>query len=127
MSKILLTGATGYVGGQLLPVLLAAGHTVRCLVRDPGRAAGRLPGAADVVQGDVLDGESLDRALDGIDAAYYLVHSMGADDDFAARDRRAAGTFGAAARDAGVGRLVYLGGLEGHESEHLRSREEVAT
>jgi len=127
MSTILLTGATGYVGGSLLPVLLDAGHRVRCLVRDPARAEGSLPGGADVVQGDVLDAGSLERALDGIEVAYYLVHSMGArGDDFAARDRRAAETFGAAARRAGVGRILYLGGLEGQESEHLRSREEVA-
>ena len=126
--QILLTGATGYVGGQLLPVLLRDGHHVRCLVRDPGRAD--LPDGAEVVRGDVRDGASLEPALDGIDVAFYLVHSMtGPDGDFAAADREAALVFGRAARLAGVGRVVYLGGLDGGPdaaSEHLRSREEVA-
>ncbi len=126
--RILLTGATGYVGGRLLPVLLRDGHDVRCLVRDPARAD--LPGGAEVVRGDVRDGASLESALDGIDVAFYLVHSMtGADGDFAAADREAARTFGCAARLAGVARVVYLGGLDGGPdsvSEHLRSREEVA-
>jgi uncharacterized protein YbjT (DUF2867 family) len=127
---ILLTGATGYVGGALLPTLLEAGHRVRCLVRDPTRADG-LPGEADVVQGDVVAGTGLREALEGVDVAYYLVHSMGGGggEDFAARDRRAAQAFGTAVRDAGVERTVYLGGLEGGESttsEHLRSRHEVA-
>ncbi|WP_205699274.1 NAD(P)H-binding protein [Conexibacter sp. SYSU D00693] len=128
---ILLTGATGYVGGRLLPELLDAGHTVRCLVRDPGRRRGQLPGAAEVVGGDVVTGEGLDEALAGADVAFYLVHSMesGAGGDFAERDRRAARTFGDAVRRAGVARTVYLGGLEddaGGQSEHLRSRHEVA-
>ena len=126
--KVLLTGATGYVGGQLLPELLRDGHHVRCLVRDPARAD--LPGGAEVVRGDVRDGASLERALDGIAVAFYLVHSMtGTDGDFAAADRDAARTFGRAARLAGVPRVVYLGGLDGGPdtaSEHLRSREEVA-
>ena len=128
--KILLTGATGYVGGQLLPRLLEAGHEVRCVVRSPERAD--LPGGARVIQGDMLTGEGLDEAAAGADVAYYLVHSMGGDDadeDFAARDRRAARTFGEAMARAGVGRTVYLGGLEGAGdggSEHLRSRLEVA-
>ena len=126
--QILLTGATGYVGGQLLPVLLRDGHHVRCLVRDPARA--KLPGDAEVVRGDVRDGASLAQALDGIEVAFYLVHSMtGTSGDFAAADREAARTFGRAARLAGVPRVVYLGGLDGGPdaaSEHLRSREEVA-
>jgi uncharacterized protein YbjT (DUF2867 family) len=127
---IVLTGATGYVGGQLLPRLLAAGHDVRCVVRDPERAD--LPGGAQVIAGDVLTGDGLDEAATGADVAYYLVHSMGgADDgeDFAARDRRAARTFGEAMARAGVARTIYLGGLEGagdEGSEHLRSRLEVA-
>jgi uncharacterized protein YbjT (DUF2867 family) len=127
---IVLTGATGYVGGRLLPALLDAGHAVRCVVRRPERAD--LPDGAQVVRGDVLSGDGLDAALDGADVAYYLVHSMGGangDGDFAARDRRAARTFGAAVARAGVARTIYLGGLEGGDdaSEHLRSRHEVAT
>ena len=123
--RILLTGATGYVGGRLLPVLLDEGHDVRCLVRNPGKAD--LDPRAEIVQGDLLDPDGLEDALRGVDVAYYLVHSMGAGaEDFAERDRRAARAFGRAAKDA---RVIYLGGLEGangHVSEHLQSREEVA-
>ncbi len=127
---ILLTGATGYVGGRLLPALLEHGHRVRCLVRDAARAD--LPEAVEVVEGDVVQGTGLDAALDGVDVAYYLVHAMGrgngASADFAERDRTAARNFGRAARDAGTGRTIYLGGLEAGDapSEHLRSRHEVA-
>jgi uncharacterized protein YbjT (DUF2867 family) len=125
---IVLTGATGYVGGQLLPRLLEAGHDVRCVVRSPDRA--QLPAGAQVIQGDVLEGGGLDDALQGADVAYYLVHSMGSsDDDFAEQDRRAARSFGEAVARAGVARTIYLGGLEGGDaeaSEHLRSRHEVA-
>jgi uncharacterized protein YbjT (DUF2867 family) len=127
---ILLTGATGYVGGQLLPRLLAEGHNVRALVRDAATARAKLSdeGSLKIVEGDVLTGKGLDEAADGADVAYYLVHSMGASggDDFAQRDRDAARTFGEAMKRHGVGRTVYLGGLEGGTSEHLRSREEVA-
>jgi len=129
-TTILLTGATGYVGGRLLPVLLAQGHRVRCLVRDASRAA--LPEGAQVVEGDVVKGTGLAEALDGVDVAYYMVHAMGrgngAAADFAQRDRAAARHFGRAARDAGVARTIYLGGLESGDagSEHLRSRHEVA-
>ena len=126
--RILLTGATGAIGGGLLPLLLAAGHEVTCLVRDPSRAD--LPAGATVARGDVLTGEGLAGALAGAQVAYYLVHSMGrgASGDFAENDRRAAANFASAARDAGLRRLIYLGGLEapGPGSEHLRSREEVA-
>lgn len=128
---ILLTGATGYVGGQLLPRLLADGHDVRCLVRDRDRARRRIGDErATLVEGDVLDGRGLDEAAAGVDVAYYLVHSMGgAGGDFAERDRAAARRFGEAMARAGVARTVYLGGLEGEAgaaSEHLRSRAEVA-
>jgi uncharacterized protein YbjT (DUF2867 family) len=128
---VVLTGATGYVGGRLLPELLAAGHDVRCVVRRPERA--ELPDGATVVKGDVLSGDGLEEAMRDAHVAYYLVHSMGGnggrDGDFAARDRRAARKFGEAAARAGVARIVYLGGLEGgaaDASEHLRSRHEVA-
>lgn len=125
--SILLTGATGSIGGRLLPLLLDADMRVRCLVRDPARS--RLPEGAEVVRGDVLSGTGLPEALAGIEVAYYLVHSMGrSPGDFAANDRRAAHAFADAARAAGVRRVVYLGGLPspGGGSAHLRSREEVA-
>lgn len=126
--NVLLTGATGAVGGRLLAPLRADGHAVTCLVRDPSRA--RLPGDVRVVRGDVLTGAGLAEALADAHVAYYLVHSMGrgTPGDFAANDRRGALTFTAAARDAGLERLVYLGGLPapGIGSAHLRSREEVA-
>jgi uncharacterized protein YbjT (DUF2867 family) len=124
---ILVTGATGYIGGRLAPELLRRGHRVRCLVRRPENA--RLPDGVEVIRGDLVSGEGLRDALDGADAAFYLVHSMGGDGDFAERDRRAARTFGEAAAVAHVNRVVYLGGLESTDaapSEHLRSREEVA-
>ncbi|WCB92655.1 nucleotide-sugar epimerase [Baekduia alba] len=130
-STVLLTGATGYVGGQLLPQLLEAGHEVRCLVRDAARAQRTLPDEerVKICEGDVVSGEGLDAAAAGVDVAYYLVHSMG-DGDFADRDRRAAEHFGTAMARNGVARTVYLGGLEGdggeEGSEHLRSRHEVA-
>lgn len=134
MRSLLLTGATGYVGGRLAPLLArdadGAPGELRLLVRDPARLAPPLRPHA--VRGDAVSGEGLDAALDGVDVAYYLIHSMGGGDhDFAARDRRAAETFGAAAARAGVRRVVYLGGLSGGaqaqaSSEHLRSREEVA-
>lgn len=128
---MLLTGASGYVGGRLAPLLAGDGGELRCLARDPSK----LPPAlrAHAVRGDALSGEGLEAALDGVDVAYYLIHSMGrgGGDDFAARDRQAAETFGRAAAAAGVQRVIYLGGLSGGQeaetsSEHLRSREEVA-
>lgn len=120
---ILVTGATGYVGGRVVRALVDRGHRVRALARTPQKAD--LPAAVDVVKGDVVSGDGLAEALDGVDVAYYLVHSMEGKGDFAARDRQGASTFGGAAARAGVRRVVYLGGLAG-ESEHLRSREEVA-
>ena len=128
---ILLTGATGYVGGTLLGPLLDAGHDVRCLVRRPERAD--LDRRATVVKGDVVSGYGLAGAMEDVDTVYYLVHSMGQSDDFAATDRRAARNVANTADRAGVERIVYLGGLDeaaadGTEgpSEHLRSRHEVA-
>ncbi|MEM7356930.1 MAG: SDR family oxidoreductase [Acidobacteriota bacterium] len=125
---VLLTGATGYVGGRLLRSLCAAGHRVRCLARRPEFLASRVEPGVEVVQGDVLDRTSLESALEGVDVAYYLVHSMGQDQDFERLDRQAARTFGAVAKQQGVRRLIYLGGLgSGDEalSPHLRSRHEV--
>jgi uncharacterized protein YbjT (DUF2867 family) len=108
---ILVTGATGYVGGRLVPLLLERRYRVRCLARDPARLAGRpWRGAVEVVAGDVLTGDGLAAALRGVEVAYYLVHSMGSGRDFHRRDLEAAARFGAAAREAGVARIVYLGG-----------------
>ena len=123
--RILLTGATGYVGGRLLTALLERGERVRCLARRP-EAVRQQPGL-DVVAGDVLDAEAVRRALEDVEVAYYLVHAMGSSDSFEQLDRRAAGIFAQAARDAGVKRIVYLGGLgSGPElSAHLASRQEV--
>ena len=124
--RVLVTGATGFVGGHLVPPLRDAGHDVVALVRDPDRYDA--PDGVTVVGGDLLDPETLSPAFEGVDAAYYLVHSMQSGGDFEDRDRRAARNFVDAADDAGVDRVVYLGGL-GEErdrlSEHLRSRREV--
>ncbi len=130
MSQILVTGATGYIGGRLVPVLLDAGHTVRCLVRTPSKLVDvDWVGRIDVVEGDIGDPEAVRRAMDGCDAAYFLVHSMGADDDFAAQDRHHAEVFATEAdATATMERIVYLGGLgdDGDDlSPHLESRHEV--
>ena len=123
--RVLVTGATGFVGRRLVPALVDAGHEVTALVRDAGRYDP--PPGVRVVVGDLLESDSLEAALD-VEAAYYLVHSMSARDDFEARDRRAARNFADAASAAGVGRVVYLGGLgeeRDHLSSHLQSRREV--
>lgn len=124
---VLLTGATGYVGGRLLHALEATGHRVRCLSRHPNALSQRVAQTTEVVKGDVLDAASLANSMVGVHAAYYLVHSMASANSFEVEDRRAAHVFTAAARDAGVQRIVYLGGLgSGSElSAHLRSRQEV--
>lgn len=122
----LVTGATGFVGGRLVPALLDAGHEVTVLVRSP--EGYNPPDGVRVVVGDLLDPDSIPAAVDGVDAAYYLVHSMSARDDFEARDRQAATNFADAASAAGVDRVIYLGGLgedRDHLSAHLRSRREV--
>src|SRR5512142_1678643 len=108
---VLVTGATGYIGGRLVPVLEGAGVRLRCLARRPAALASRVSPTTEVVTGDLLDPVSLDRALAGVDVAYYLVHSMGAHGDYLEIDRVAARNFGDAARRAGVRRMVYLGGL----------------
>ena len=103
--RVLVTGATGYIGGLLVPALVNGGHEVRCVARLPERLAGRFAGV-DVVRGDVFDGPSMLAAMDGIEVAYYLIHSMTADrHDFSQSDREAAATFGAAAREAGAAKL----------------------
>ena len=124
---ILLTGATGCIGGRLLAALEARGHAVRCMTRRPSALAGRVGPGTQAVYGDCLDAASLQAPLAGIDTAYYLVHSMGGGADFEAQDRAAARNFGAAARAAGVGRIVYVGGLGARAglSRHLRSRHET--
>ena len=126
---ILVTGATGYIGGRLVPRLLAAGFRVRCLVRDISRLQGRVwRDSVELVEGDVLQPDSLPDAMQSVTAAYYLVHSLGAGSDFFAYDVQAARNFGAAARAGGVQRLIYLGGLgdpKTHLSAHLRSRHET--
>ena len=108
---ILLTGGTGYVGGRLIPLLETRNEFLRCVARDPTHLKPRVGPRTDVVRGDLLDAESLRAAFDGIDTAFYLVHSMGSGSDFEQSDRQAAENFAAAARQAGVRRIIYLGGL----------------
>jgi len=128
MKTILVTGATGYVGGRLVPRLLGPERTLRVLVRDPGRVVGR-PWAAsvEIARADMRTGEGLEPALRGVHTAYYLVHSMTGGGDFARIDRETARRFAAAARVAGVRHVIYLGGLlpQDSASEHLISRAEV--
>ncbi len=125
---MLVAGATGYIGGLLARALVADGASVRCLVRDRARAGELEALGCEVVEGDVLEAETLPAALDGVGVAHYLVHSMGrgSDADFAARDRRGARNFADAAAAAGVERLIYLGGLGQPGSRHLRSRQQTA-
>ena len=126
---ILVTGATGYLGGRLVPRLLQAGHRVRCLSRNPERLAGRPWPGVEMARGDVSHAEELVAALEGVAQAFYLVHAMGEDrPDFRGRDLRQARTFSEACAKAGVRRIIYLGGLgdpQGHRSDHLASRQEV--
>nr|WP_229854733.1 SDR family oxidoreductase [Streptomyces filipinensis] len=128
----MVTGASGYIGGRLVPELLDAGYRVRCLVRTPRKLRDQpWAGRVEVVRGDVTDAGSVAAALEGVDVAYYLVHALGTGRDFERTDREAARVFGEQARGARVGRLVYLGGLtpagvpEEELSPHLRSRAEV--
>ena len=127
MKRVLLTGATGYIGGRLLPKLEESGHHVRCLVRQPERLHGRVGPQTEVVGGDLLVESTLAQALEGIDTAYYLVHSMGDAGEFEEKERLAASNFAAAALRAGVRKIIYLGGL-GNDSDlsaHLSSRQDV--
>jgi uncharacterized protein YbjT (DUF2867 family) len=130
--NVLVTGATGAIGATLVPRLAAAGHRVRAFARDPSRVTD--PAVSEVVRGDAVAGTGLTDALEGVQAAYFLIHSMetataatAPGGGFAARDRRAAERFAAAATAAGVRRVVYLGGLvpRGTASPHLASRLEV--
>ncbi len=124
---ILLTGATGYVGGRLLEALEQEGRSLRCMARRPEYLRPRVAPGTDVVPGDVLDPASLAAALHGVDTAFYLVHSMETTRSFAQADRAGALNFARAATAAGVRRIIYLGGLGGDDklSSHLDSRQEV--
>lgn len=126
--SVLLTGATGYIGGRLLKALENRGCRVRCLTRRPATLKAKVGPSTEIVPGDALDRASLDDAMRGMDVAYYLIHSMGSDGAFDQVDRQAARIFGEAAKAAGVGRIIYLGGLGNTDetlSLHLRSRHEV--
>lgn len=126
---VLVTGVTGYIGGRLVPRLLASGFPVRVMVRDKTRLQGRAwLDQVQVVQADVLNPDSLHEALSGVSVAYYLIHSMAGNVDFDQRDLQAARNFGEAARANGVERIIYLGGLgdpEADLSKHLRSRQQT--
>ncbi len=126
--RVLLTGATGYIGGALLTALEQRGLPVRCLARNPQRLADRVSDSTEIRQADLREPDSLDLGLEDVDVAYYLVHSMGEPGRFDKADRQAAKNFGQAARRADVRRIIYLGGL-GSDAEtlspHLRSRHEV--
>ena len=126
---VLLTGASGYIGGRLLKELEKAGWPVRCLARRPDFLRPRVAASTEVVKADCLDRSSLVPAMAGAHTAYYLVHSMGSPGKFEQEDREAAQNFADVARDSGVRRIVYLGGLGNQDqalSAHLRSRHEVA-
>ncbi|MGY9010447.1 MAG: SDR family oxidoreductase [Rhodobacterales bacterium] len=124
----MLTGATGYVGGRLLKILEQRGYRVRCMARRPDILTSRVSTSTQVVEGNVLDINSLQVALKGVRVAYYLIHSMSSEGSFEEIDRKAAHNFGEVAKAAGVERIIYLGGLGNDEDElspHLRSRQEV--
>jgi uncharacterized protein YbjT (DUF2867 family) len=123
MPRILVTGATGFIGRRLVPALLERGHDVRAMTRHPESYDGR----GDAVRGDVGDADSLYAALEGVDIAYYLVHSLD-DADFERKDAEAARAFSRAAAARGVSQIVYMGGLGDDDeklSAHLRSRRQV--
>ena len=125
---VLLTGATGYIGGRLLTILEKSGHRVRCLARNPENLKTRISSHVEVVSGDVLNFGSLQLAMQGVTTAFYMVHSMGSATGFEDMDRKGAENFVNAAAEAGVSRIIYLGGLGDNSeqlSSHLRSRHEV--
>jgi uncharacterized protein YbjT (DUF2867 family) len=126
---VLLTGATGYIGGRLLSNLRERDNLrLRCLARKPEHLENQIDETVEVVQGDLLEPDTLAPALEGVTTAYYFVHSMGTDKDFEDLDRKAAENFVEAADKAGVERIIYLGGLGEDEktlSKHLRSRQET--
>lgn len=128
IQRILVTGGTGYVGGRLIPLLEQRGLRLRCLARRPAFLQSRVAPSIEVVAGDVLQPDTLLPAMEGVDTAFYLVHSMRTGKDFEDEDRFAARNFAEAARQAGVRRIIYLGGLgedDASLSKHLRSRQEV--
>ncbi|MEO1163691.1 MAG: SDR family oxidoreductase, partial [Chloroflexota bacterium] len=126
---ILVTGATGYIGGRLIPRLLEAGYRVRAMTRNTSRLNGRSwCDDVEVVEADALDSKSLPAAFEGVSSAYYLLHSMQSGENFHAHDVEAAHNMGRAAKEAGVDRIIYLGGLGDEDadlSEHLKSRQKV--
>jgi uncharacterized protein YbjT (DUF2867 family) len=128
---VLLTGASGYVGGRLLPLLERQPVALRCLARNPDKLRPLVGPSTQVVKGDVLDPASLAEALNGVHTAYYLVHLMSDSKDFEKEDKQAATNFADAAKQAGLRRIIYLGGLgddaDPKLSPHLRSRHEVGT
>jgi len=124
---ILLTGATGYVGGRLLKELERQGRRVRCLVRRPEFLQSRSAEGTEIVKGDVFDREALENALKGVHAAYYLVHSLAGRGPFEENDRRAATNFAAAACAANLKKIVYLGGLgEGDDLQAVQEAKQEA-
>lgn len=126
--SILLTGATGYVGGRLLKVLEAQGQTLNCIARTPAYLRSRVAPTTKVFAADVLDIQSLRPALAGMDTAYYLIHSLGESKGFEEQERIGARNFAAVARESGIKRIIYLGGMGNEREElspHLRSRHEV--